>query len=229
MISNLISSFILWHSVFLATTECFFYLQLCSKRLELFYWRSSVARIKMGDWLTEDGLQQIESWARKGLTNRQIASNIGIGERTFYTWLKPERDTEQQIVQALKRGRLVVESELENALYKKAIGYTEPEAEIETRTILDAEGRERSETVVKSKTYPPDTGANIFILKNRCRSDYQDRPKTEEELEKIRLENEHQRLQNELLKRMLDEDNISVLKIDELIGAIDAKAIEDAE
>lgn len=188
-----------------------------------------MAKSRIGDWLTEDGLQKIESWARRGLTYEQIASNMGISERTFYSWLKPKRDPDLQIAQALKKGRQVVEFQLENALVKKALGYTEKNAEVERRITVDENGNKSVFTVEKDKTYPGDTGALIFLLKNRLKNYYQDRPKTEEELEAIRLDNEQKRLKNELLQKALNDENIGILKIDELIGAIDATAIKDAE
>lgn len=51
-----------------------------------------VAKKKQGngkyqDWITEDGLLKIEAWARDGLTNEQIANNIGIAEGTLYAWI----------------------------------------------------------------------------------------------------------------------------------------------
>ncbi|PJH58674.1 transposase, partial [Salmonella enterica subsp. enterica serovar Typhimurium] len=32
---------------------------------------------KYTEWLTKEGLTKIEGWARDGLTNEQIAQNIG--------------------------------------------------------------------------------------------------------------------------------------------------------
>lgn len=185
--------------------------------------------MRIEDWLTEDGLHKIESWARRGLTNEQIASNMGISERTFYAWLKPRRDPELQITQALKKGRAVVEYQLENALVKKALGYTQKNAEVERRITVDDNGEEHILVIEKDKTFPPDTGAVIFVLKNRLKHFYQDRPKTDEELEAIRLDNEQKRLKNELLRKAANDENIGVLKLDELIGDIDARALEDAE
>jgi hypothetical protein len=38
------------------------------------------------EWLTEDGLLQIQGWARDGLTEEQIAHNMGIGLTTLKDW-----------------------------------------------------------------------------------------------------------------------------------------------
>ena len=68
-------------------------------------------------WSSHDGLLLIEGWARDGLTNQQIAHNMGITAKTLYVWKKKSGD----ICDALKRTKEVVDREVENALYKKAL------------------------------------------------------------------------------------------------------------
>nr|WP_275583088.1 PIN-like domain-containing protein [Gracilibacillus alcaliphilus] len=43
---------------------------------------------KYTNWITEEGLIKIEGWARDGLTDEQIAHNIGIRTSTLYEWKK---------------------------------------------------------------------------------------------------------------------------------------------
>lgn len=59
----------------------------------------------------------LQGWAREGLTDVQIADNIGINISTIYDWKKkyPEFNN------ALKRGKEVVDYEVENALLKRAL------------------------------------------------------------------------------------------------------------
>jgi transposase-like protein len=76
-----------------------------------------MAKGKYEEWLTEDGLILIEGWARDGLTDEQIAHNMGINRDTLYTWKKKYPD----ISEALKKTKDVVDREVENALYKKAL------------------------------------------------------------------------------------------------------------
>ena len=66
---------------------------------------------KYQEWLTEEGLLKIEGWARDGLTNEQIASNIGINRDTLYTWIKKYPD----ISDTLKKGKEVIDRQVENA------------------------------------------------------------------------------------------------------------------
>ena len=77
-----------------------------------------MARGKFEYWLTEDGLTLLEGWARDGLTDEQISRNMGINKATIYDWKKRFAD----ISNALKKGKEVVDYEVENALLEKAKG-----------------------------------------------------------------------------------------------------------
>lgn len=77
-----------------------------------------VAKGKYEKWLEPDGLTLLEGWARDGLTDEQIAHNCGITATTLYDW--KNRFTE--ISEALKRGKEVVDYQVENALLNKALG-----------------------------------------------------------------------------------------------------------
>ena len=68
-------------------------------------------------WLTEDGLTLLEGWARDGLTDEQIAHNMGCSYSTMRVW----KDKYKTISAALKNGKEVVDFEVENALLKKAL------------------------------------------------------------------------------------------------------------
>ena len=72
---------------------------------------------KINEWLEEDKLTLLQGWARDGLTNEQIANNIGINVKTLYDW----KNKESNIRNALKEGREVVDFLVENALLKSAL------------------------------------------------------------------------------------------------------------
>ena len=76
-----------------------------------------MAKGKYEYWLTDDGLTLLEGWARDGLTDEQIAHNMGISARTLYEW----KEKYPQISQSLKKGKEVVDFEVENALLQAAI------------------------------------------------------------------------------------------------------------
>ncbi len=129
------------------------------------------------EWEEADKLLLLEAWARDGLTDEQIAGNMGITVRSLYNWKKRSIP----IFLALKTGKEVADIEVENALRKKALGFRETEQTVTTRrTVEYANGRrvrEVSEPVVTEveRYYPPDTTAQIFWLKNRKPRQWRDK------------------------------------------------------
>lgn len=74
---------------------------------------------KYDEWQTEDKLLLLEDWARLGLTDEQIAQNVGISRSTLSDWKKRF----PAISDTLKKGKEVVDIQVENALLKRALGY----------------------------------------------------------------------------------------------------------
>lgn len=112
-------------------------------------------------WQSPDGLKQLEAWARDGLSNAQLAHNIGIGERTLYRW----RSKYPEFKAAIARGKEVVDIEVENALHQRAIGYTK---ELTKKTIIQNRDGTTSQKIETSTVHiAGDTAAMIFWLKNR--------------------------------------------------------------
>ena len=115
-------------------------------------------------WLTPDGLTLLEAWARDGLTDAQIAHNCGINVKTLWDW-KTRCDP---IGNALKKGKEVVDIEVENALLKRALGYDYEE------TITEMSEKGVTKRVMR-KHMPPDVTAQIFWLKNRWPEAWRDK------------------------------------------------------
>lgn len=113
----------------------------------------------------------IEGWARDGLTEEQIAANMGISRSTLSEWKKKHSD----ISDTLKRGKEVVDRQVENALLKRALGYRYKETTKELVTDKDTGYSELVITKVVEKEVQPDTTAQIFWLKNRKPSIWRDR------------------------------------------------------
>lgn len=130
---------------------------------------------KINEWLEKDKLILLEGWARDGLTDEQIAKNIGIATSTFYEWKKKELEFSE----ALKKGKEVIDFEVENALLKKALGYTITLEEEK----LDKDGCVH--TLKKDVHIPPDTTAQIFWLKNRKPNTWKDKVETDEDREAV--------------------------------------------
>ena len=125
---------------------------------------------KYKEWLEKDKLILLEGWRRDGLRYDQIAANIGINEATLYDWIKKY----DKISEALKKGEEVCVYEVENALYKAAIGYDVTESErIETEM---PDGTVTTQKRMRKRHIPPSVGAICFILKNRRSSKWQDKP-----------------------------------------------------
>ena len=76
-----------------------------------------MAKGKYEKWLEPENLILIEGWARDGLTDEQIAKNIGINIATLYDWKKKY----PEISESLKKGKEVVDYQVENALLSSAL------------------------------------------------------------------------------------------------------------
>lgn len=124
-----------------------------------------MAKGKYREWLESEGLLKIEGWARDGLVEEQIAKNMGISVSTINEW----KNRFPEIKEALKKGKEVVDREVENALLKRALGY-----EYEEITEKYEMG-ELTETKVTKKQVVPDTTAQIFWLKNRKPREWRDK------------------------------------------------------
>lgn len=125
---------------------------------------------KYKEWLEPDKLILLQGWRRDGLRYDQIAANIGINEATLYEWVKKY----DKIAEALKKGEEVMVYEVENALYKAAIGYDVTETD-QTETIYP-DGTKVVNKHARKRHIPPSVGAICFILKNRRSDKWQDKP-----------------------------------------------------
>lgn len=125
-----------------------------------------MAKGKYQEWLTPEGLLKIEGWARDGLIDEQIAQNIGIRAATLYEWKKRF----PQFSEALKKGKEIVDRQVENALLKRALGYEYEEIKEKF------EDGVLTERTVTKKEVVADTTAQIFWLKNRKPDTWRDKP-----------------------------------------------------
>ena len=128
-----------------------------------------MAKGKYEEWLTPEGLLKLEGWARDGLTDKQIAKNIGISEQTLCVWKK----NYTSLSESLKKGKEVVDRQVENALLKRALGFEYTEV---TKK-CDPNSGKMIVTKEVTKQVVPDTTAQIFWLKNRKQDDWRDKPK----------------------------------------------------
>src|SRR5690554_6394369 len=124
---------------------------------------------KYHDWLTEEGLTKKEGWARARLPDERITHNIGIAVGTLYDW----KNRFSEFSEALKKGKAVVDIQVENALLKRALGYEYEE----TKVMVDADGKKRVERI--KKQVQPYVTAQIFWFKNRRPDRWRDKQELE--------------------------------------------------
>lgn len=130
----------------------------------------------------KDRLIEVEGWARDGLTDEQIAKNLGVA----YSTLREYREKYSALSAALKRGKEVVDREVENALLKKAIGGKEKLLKpMKLKQVFYSdEGKKIKEyeeivMVEEEVLIMPDTTAQIFWLKNRKSDIWRDKTSLE--------------------------------------------------
>jgi hypothetical protein len=122
-------------------------------------------------WITEDGLLKIQGWARDGLIEKQIAKNMGVAASTLRSW----KNVFPEIAEALRKGKEVVDREVENALFKSAVGFMQKvkkpvrirEVEYDPKSGKKIRESEKWVQVEEEVYIPPQVTAQIFWLKNR--------------------------------------------------------------
>ncbi|MBT2287988.1 helix-turn-helix domain-containing protein [Paenibacillus albidus] len=134
-----------------------------------------MAKGKFHEWLKPEGLTLLEGWARDGLTDEQISGNMGVKRQTLYDWKNRFPD----ISDALKKGKEVIDRQVENALLKRALGYQYDEVTREASREIDEETGEYVHKMIETKRVTKevqgDTTAQIFWLKNRKPEQWRDK------------------------------------------------------
>lgn len=133
---------------------------------------------KFEQWLTEEGLLLVGGWARDGLTDEELAKRMGINVSTLYDW----KNKFPEFSEALKINKEIADYEVENALRKRALGYSYEEV---TEKYEGGYCVERKRTV---KHVPADTTAQIFWLKNRQPEKWRNNPQPSDEKTLSRLD-----------------------------------------
>lgn len=112
----------------------------------------------------EEFVEQARKLAELGATDREIGDFFEVDERTVNRW-KVEHEG---FCQSLKVGKAVADDRVEQALYRRALGYSHDAVKI----AVNAQGEV---TVVPFVEHlPPDTTAGIFWLKNRRPAEWRD-------------------------------------------------------
>jgi len=125
-------------------------------------------------WATnvENNLERIPKLKRQGLTDEQISKVLGVGYSTFRDYM----NLYPSLQAALKSGKECLIEDLEDTLYKKALGFCKIK---KTKTIYIRDLRTGKNVIDRIEeqedTVAPDTGAIVFALKNLVSERWQDR------------------------------------------------------
>lgn len=143
-----------------------------------------MARQKWEEWESNADRQAVLSaWARAGLTDEQIAKEIGISRSTLSEWKKKH----EKIAAALSTGKEIADRMVENSLYEMTQGkmLKVKKAFKVKKTSYDAQGRkveaEELQTIEEDYYVEPDIKAIMFWLKNRKPEAWRDKILAEEQ------------------------------------------------
>jgi hypothetical protein len=100
--------------------------------------------------------EQAYNYCKLGAIDEDLAEFFNVTEKTINDW----KHKHEEFKCALNKGKIIADSEVVAALYKKATGYSHSDVDIKMY-----EGQVIQTPLIKR--YPPDTTAAIFWLKNR--------------------------------------------------------------
>lgn len=101
-----------------------------------------------------------------GATDESLADFFEVSNTTIDTWKSKHAD----FLGAIKEGKIVADSNVAEALYSRALGYSHEDSHIS-----NFQGKVTVTPITKH--YPPDTGAAFIWLKNR--SNWKDKQEVE--------------------------------------------------
>lgn len=144
-----------------------------------------MAKSKYNEKQLKDKIEDIEKWAKRGCTKKEIATNLGVSKTTFeayekkYSWLSV----------LIKKAQIEAIEEVENSLFKAATGYYYDEQQhVKIKT---DQYQEEIKIVTIKKFKPPDTGAMCFYLKNRAKDRWSENPQNLDiQKERLKLDKE---------------------------------------
>jgi|LSQX01.3.fsa_nt_gb transcriptional regulator with XRE-family HTH domain len=113
-------------------------------------------------------LDRIPAWRKQGLTEKQVAERLGVG----YSTLSVYKNKNVELLEALKKGKEELIEELEDSLYRRAMGFEYEEVDTYIEEFGDVQ---KVKTKIMKRVALPDTGALAFALKNLAPDKWRDR------------------------------------------------------
>jgi len=123
-------------------------------------------------WLEEGKLENIltlvTKWRGEGAEINEIAEKLGIAEATVYDY----QNKFPEFAEALKKGKEIMDGEVEKSLIKECVGYYYEETITTTTAIVDKvtgeiTALEKVETKTNKRYARPSTTAIAYYLNNR--------------------------------------------------------------
>jgi len=109
-------------------------------------------------WMNGDNLDKLCEWVSNGLSDKQLARNMGISESTFYNWKRENPSFAEVLSEAKEKPKI----ELENSMFKLATGQMYIE---ETKTVLDPQGQKIVKIDKVRKQLPPNPQIQMFLAR----------------------------------------------------------------
>lgn len=129
----------------------------------------------------EPNLNVIASLRQQGHTEKEIAEHLNIAYRTLIRY----KEKNSQLRQVLKKSKKALVAELEQSLYRKALGGFDIKKTVTKWIEIDGvkgEAIEYQETVIEQA---PDLGALIFALKNLAPDRWKDKQEINESVDEL--------------------------------------------
>jgi hypothetical protein len=121
----------------------------------------------------EEYNEQVTKLCLLGATDKEIADFFNVDEATINNWKK----SKEGFFESLKKGKLIADANVGQALYHRACGYHH----LEDKIFNNGEGK--PPTIIETtKHYPPDTAAAFIWLKNRRPESWRDKTETVSEV-----------------------------------------------
>lgn len=138
-----------------------------------------MAKTKYDEWKSKKKQAQIKAWADRGLSEKEIAAEMGIAYSTLREW----KNKYPAFSALLKKSKEEKNKKVEATLFEKSTGFTRKvQKPIKIKETEYENGKKKKEVekvvmVEEEVYYPPDTTAMIFYLKNRLPQSWSNEPR----------------------------------------------------
>lgn len=132
--------------------------------------------------IVKENFPNIKKWLKDGVTERQIAKNLGIAMSSWSLY----KTQYSELTELIKTSRETVVEDLRGALLKRALGFTYEEQKTYIKTDQET-GKITQYTEITKKQALPDVAAINLSLKNYDKENWANDPQLLE-LRKLELE-----------------------------------------